>query len=417
MASEFGKAESQWKSAGWTTPQKVVIEPPLGEDEKLAQIMQLYAVGIVSNEFLSSSFGLPKKRVNVDKDTQPSKVSQTGGMLYEAEKHTKVVGAAPALRCPCCGSLAANIAGASDIYQIRIKESGGKSHMGSVPPCPLSGVEHPGMQYTIDPCGCRVSQHWAGEFQRELLSRLDGKPPKAIQDLTTHQRAGRLKVLENRLSALYALQAQQNTPQMVEAIDYWIVIVADQMQRLCPSPLNAAPKKLSNAVAAWADAGCLAVPPTETPSVNSKGWPQPSQTVDWKVELLPQAPMAEGMRVYRMQDGSVSPTPAFEGQIPCGIVQAPSPKMDPTPEIPDIRRTKMGQYGVRYKDKYEVFQTWGEADARAKSMMLADLAPKAKPELKETTPAPYAAKPAAPAPEPVVDKTVKKRRTIRKIDE
>lgn len=299
----------------------------------------------------SSGSSLPKKVINVDTDKQPSAVNQTGGMLYEAEIFSDAVNASPKLLCPCCGQSASDIAGAKQLYQVDIKESSGKSHKGDVPPCPVSGLDVPAMVYSVEPCGCRVSAEWAGAFSAELHSRVSGNKPKAVVDMTAKQREAKLAFLTGKLSELYSLQtvcASTNAPR--EAVDYWIVIVADQMQRLVPSPLNMDPTKMpiSPKVEKWAKDGGFATPPKAAfvgPDSLNAAW-QPSEFLkelmaDWhgagnSIFELPDAskpkqhvkgevslpPPVSGAYVYRMTDGSVSTTPAYPGQMPCGQVAA-----------------------------------------------------------------------------------------------
>lgn len=292
----------------------------------------------------AGSVGLPKKVINVDNDTQPSKVLQTGGMLYEAETHSDAINASPALKCPCCGQPASGISGAAQLYLLDVPETNGKTHKGDVPPCPVPGFPGPPPHvYSVEPCACRVSQEWAGSFSAELQSRLAGGTPKAVQDMTTKQREKKLAHLESVLSDLYAVSGSPANTSQKEAADYWAVIVADQIQRLCPGPHNMkpAPTPLTPKVEKWANSNGFTKPPLEpgpglfNPEVIKQlHLAQKLHEANMisagslmglfglgKKEEAP--PMQEGTPVYSQVDGTVSTTPAYAGQKPTGFVSAP----------------------------------------------------------------------------------------------
>lgn len=326
-------------------------------------------------EFRKKAFELPK----------PGPVSYVSGAaspttnLIDAAEASEHAAAHPALRCPCCGEVAADIAGATQLYQIDVAEGGGKSHKADIPPCPVSGLNLPAMAYTVEPCGCRVSSDWAGGFSRELLSRANGGTPKPLVDLSDKQRAEKIAHYGDRLKALYALQAVANPPETKAAVDYWIVVCADQLQRLAPSGHNRKPpaKPLEAKVADWADKNGFTTPPEPTP-------------------------VQEGVPVYRQANGTVGTTPTYAGQEPCGFTTAPAaPKFDfapvggeeqfqaalaaaqtgavssqtlmklagitppAAPEEPELKQTRSGQFSVRFGDIYKVFTNHGEAKAYA----------------------------------------------------
>lgn len=387
--------------------------------------------------------------------------------LVDAADASDHAAAAPALKCPCCGEVAVDIAGAQQLYQVDVKETGGKSHKADIPPCPIPGLDLPAMAYTVEPCGCRVSSDWAGGFSRELLSRTNGGKPKPLVDLTDKERAKKIAHYGDRLKALYALQAAYNTPEGKAAVDYWIVVCVDQMQRLAPSGHNRKPpaKPLDPKVADWASRNGFTTPPT------------PEQ-------------IASEVAVYRMTDGTVSTKPAYPGQEPIGYTAAPSapkpPKvvfedtdhedamaaavlaaqaglikpgsellnifggkgntgvgkkafgkpegvfanahdfMPPAAVVPQIDKTRNGQYAVRYGDIYKVFVTLGEAQHY--SQQLAAVTPKFAGKMKptfQTLPVEEMVPTQVSAPDPVttappappVPKHAKKKRTIRKIQD
>jgi hypothetical protein len=326
-------------------------------------------------EFRKKAFELPK----------PGPVHYVSGAasptqnLIDAAEASEHAAAHPALRCPCCGEVAADIAGATQLYQLDVAEGGGKSHKADIPPCPVSGLNLPAMAYTVEPCGCRVSSDWAGGFSRELLSRANGGVPKPLVDLTDQQRAEKIAHYGDRLKALYALQAVANPPETKAAVDYWIVVCADQLQRLAPSGHNRKPpaKPLEAKVADWADKNGFTTPPEPTP-------------------------VQEGVPVYRQANGTVGLTPTYAGQEPCGFTSAPStPKVEfgpvggeeafqaalaaaqigavgtkdlmklagiAPPDEPELSTTRSGQFAVRYGDIYKVFTNHGEAKAYAEQL-------------------------------------------------
>jgi hypothetical protein len=355
--------------------------------------------------------GLPKKTINVDTDKQPSKVTQTGGMLYEAEARDELVAKEPALKCPSCGQVAYDVAAAVNPYTRTLKDTSGKSYQGSVPKWPLASKEPPTQFYCIEPCGCRVDHIWAGFFQLEVNSRLEGGTPRPVTQVGPKALAHRLKLLEDDLAKLYSLSSHKLPPEEREAVDYWIVIVADLIQRTCPGPHNMKPmdKALTPKVTAWAQEKGMAVPPVAPPTTKKPGIDWPSIMGGTPIDYLanPAAPK-EGQPVYRMPDGTVSTTPTHPAQEPCGVVAGaynkktgeipvaksppkivgtwgpltqeekdqqdatllamaaagllkpplPAPIGIPTSdamEVPEITETKSGQFGVRFGDIYRVF--------------------------------------------------------------
>lgn len=341
--------------------------------------------------------GLPKKIVKVEDQSPIQKQLQKMGMLYVAEA-TEAAAVSPPLTCPSCGQLVTDIVGATQLYQVDVKETGGKSHKGDPPPCPVSGLDLPPALFTTEPCGCRVYHDWAGGFTAELQSRMSGNPPKAVKTMTKKERDKLLAHYQDRMSALMSLQAAPNTKEQKEAVDYWLVICADQIQRLCPGAHNKKPlpKTLEPKVAEWAaDKGL------QDPQVCFVGEPP---EID------------NGTPLYRMSDGTVSPFPAYAGQAACGIAQGPinptgkllMKKAEIAPKIttdfvqgssvaaatqmlelmkaglvsnqtamsvlpPEISKTRNGQHAVRHGNIYRVFELYDDAIKFANS--LSPLAP------------------------------------------
>ena len=191
------------------------------------------------------------------------------------------------------------------MYTRDIPETGGKSHKGSLPPCPVPGFDVPQMLFTVEPCGCKVSHEWAGSFSGEMQSRLNGNKPKPILPMSEATRAARLVKLEQTLTKLYSSQALAGDTETKKDVDYWIVVVIDQMQRLCPGAHNkAAPKPLSPEVSSWAGKNGLPTPETE-----------------FKGILIPKP----GDTLYKQSDGKYGPLPAYQGQDPVVIMPPSNP--------------------------------------------------------------------------------------------
>lgn len=223
------------------------------------------------------------------------------------------------IRCPNCQEPVEGLDGAEQLYKVVV----GKTKI-DVPPCPVSGLDLPTMTYTVAPCGCRVSSEWAGAFTCEKNRREDGEPPQPVVGLSRKQRDERVKFYQGKLQALYALQAATNPPETREAIDTWIVIVADQIQRLCPGTHNTAVKPLTPKVQEWADANAFAVP---------------------KFEVTPPAD----------KETTGDATAAYLSLLQQTTMQKNS-------KLPEVVQTRNKQWSVRLGDIYKVFVTKPEAD-------------------------------------------------------
>ncbi len=197
--------------------------------------------------------GLPRKHIHVDDGTQPTAAQQTSGQLYG--NASEALTAAPVICCPNCGQPASAIASGGQAYTRPIKETGGKTHIGSVPVCPLPGFDIPLLYYAVEPCGCRVAHEWAGAFSQELSSRLSGALPQPVRAMTEVQRQQKICRLEAALTQLYRFQSQAGDTDTKKDIDYWIVIVVDQLFRICPGEHNrrVCPKTIDSEVRRWAD--------------------------------------------------------------------------------------------------------------------------------------------------------------------
>lgn len=178
--------------------------------------------------------------------------------------------------CPACAQPVSHISDATNPYRRATTTPGGQVTYSDPPPPPIADLDPVPMAYTVDPCGCRVTQDWAAAFAAETLRRQGGLPPLPVVDMTPAQRQKRLDRLQDQLTRLYkARSTLPLMPSQVEAVDAWVVIVADQMQRLYPPPA---------------------------------------------------ADTKPGQPVYRAADGTLSPVPAYDGQLPAGLVTTPPAK-------------------------------------------------------------------------------------------
>jgi len=165
--------------------------------------------------------------------------------------------------------------------------------------------------------------------------------------------------------------------------------VADQMQRLVPSPLNMKPSTtpLSPKVEKWAKDGGFATPPTPEPAKPVFGWghagwpsahnffdlPDATKPKQFVVGQVSPPPPATGQYVYRMKDGSVSTVPAYDGQQPCGQVAAnPYAKVKITADKEEGSWGQLGQAAVALVqagvlDPKTLLDTWGPKENLAKA--------------------------------------------------
>lgn len=209
----------------------------------------------------------PDRIIRVDEDWTPTHAEAVAGLLYGPEKALEqVVGLEPRMACPDCGGVCSGIAAAEPQYQIPPVEGPASAVVDGDPPRYL---------YSLEPCGCRVSQEWAAAWQAERNRRLAGQKPGPIVDMTPEQRKERARALEDRISKLYSLVA--TAPGSREAAEYLLVVYTDQLVRLHPGAHNKVPKvALSEKVRKWAaDRGYHTPLPEYDPfsAAKTKGWP------------------------------------------------------------------------------------------------------------------------------------------------
>lgn len=301
--------------------------------------------------------GLPARHVHVDTDVQPTASQQKCGQLY-ADEIGKAVDEAPAMCCPNCGGRALALKEAHLLYARDVSEAGGKSHKEDMPACPVRpGVLMPVLGYSVDPCGCKVSQEWASNHARELQRRLEGLAPGEVMDMSAAQRQVKMRSLENLLTRLYCYQVDVKDVERKKAADYWIVAVVDQMQRTVPWAHNRAapsPVPLHPDVKDWAGKyGHTA--PRETAGgqpLTIRGWPQPAA-----VDFHAGAPAGLGYDAnYPLPKNPANP--AFKRQLQCEW-QKPASAL----------RVEVNQYGefivTLPSGAQQTFKNWHAAKAYA----------------------------------------------------
>jgi len=266
------------------------------------------------------------------------------GLVEMSEKLTEAVQRAPAMRCPNCDEICGGVSPVGETYTIRVREREGKSHEASIPPCPVSGFETHPITYTAEPCGCRVTHMWASAFATELRRREENQQPKPVVDMTDRQRTERLRFLERKLAELYSLQISATTGHRKEAVDYWIVVVADQIQRTCPGAHNRAPAApISEKVTAWA---------------GEKGFTVPRVVIDTSRDGSTQAEKLAALQ--QMAQSGLASTESLAALFTNAATEADDRAF--------IRNTRSGQYGVHYKGAYRVFVDYELARAYAQAV-------------------------------------------------
>lgn len=182
----------------------------------------------------------------------------------------------PTLCCPNCGALIAGLSGASQRYHP-------PAAIRTNPAYQMPHDSQDELEYSLDPCGCRISVLWAGAYQREILARRNGGTPSRVVDMTDAERARRSTELAGEI---VKLMSDRENPALTlaerEVIDYHLVVATDRLMRLHPGQHNrlraALVTPLSPVVAAWAGEKNLAPETGSVPllPVSSPGSYQPN---------------------------------------------------------------------------------------------------------------------------------------------
>jgi len=275
----------------------------------------------------------------------------------------------PPIPCPSCGVPVAALRDAVQPYRL--------SNARDIPPCPVADLPLPPADYVLDPCGCRVDHYWAGAYTAERTHRAGGGESRPVEGLLPAEREARVAFYSRKLSELYVLQIQQTQAAgpvdqaAKDAVDYWVVVVADQIMRLCPGEHNRTPQ------------------PHRPLSQTVRDWMHRQELTDPSVP-----PAGRGVAVYPHQDGTLRPSPAHVGQRPLTTVTAP-------PAAVVLERNGLDSWVVSNGVLRRVFRDYAEADAFARQL--------------RGEPPPAVPEPAPLPPPP--SKHVRPKRTIRKLEE
>lgn len=285
-----------------------------------------------------------------------------------------VVGAPPQpVACPKCGA-AGPVLNDTKAYPHTTVTASGKTAYSAGPRCPVAGFDDPPMTWSLS-CGCQVHALTAAAFSAEVARRENGGDPKPVT-VSREAKDAEMRRLRGTLSRLYSMQAVVVCQPTRAIVDYWVVVVADQMMRLGEAPAPAG-LPVVPAVADWAAGGGYAVPD----------------------------PLQVSLDVTRQH-----------GPVTIGGAQVD--------ERPVIARTRNGQFSVRFGNEYKVFLTEPEARryARALTDQVTDVGEifqpaqvgRAQEPIRVTSPADDVPTDVV-APQPEVDAFVRKRRTIRRV--
>ena len=267
-------------------------------------------------------------RIHVDTKLYDPFVPITGGAMYTKPEPVQ------AIACPNCGNNVTGIESIKPAYLRTLTDEFGKVKQDrAMPPCPVPGFETEIQFCTVSPCGCRVSIAWAGAFSQEWAARNSGKSPKPVVAYTPEALTRENQRLIDALTKLYTMQATAEGQQKID-VDYWVVVVADQIQRLHPGQHNisATPRSLDTAVQHWASKNGHTMPtdPVDpfglkpTPDDYSDAYPMPPQFKNRSTDQADAVSYAMGL--YSM------------------------PGMTP-PMIPPVHRGTEGAAKIRMPDK------------------------------------------------------------------
>jgi len=181
----------------------------------------------------------------------------------------------PQIRCPNCQSVVNGLRegqekvplGSPTVTAVGQKKP--KFNQDPVtPPVPGQQTQALRLVYRMNPCGCQVSQEWAGAYAAEVLRRRQGKEPKEVVEMTASQKEGRKKSLLKSIGNIYKLIEQRKaagdmfSAAEIPKLEKELVVKVDQFMRLCPGEHNRLPQtNLSQSTLGWASKNQLALPP------------------------------------------------------------------------------------------------------------------------------------------------------------
>ncbi len=226
--------------------------------------------------------------------------------------------------CPRCARGVTDLASGA-AYTVTMKTSEGKSHQVALPPCPATGMASPPRYFTAVPCGCKVSEDWAGAFGAARTHQHEGGLARPLQLPTKAQVELKLNRWQKHLTKLHQLDDKTTDDEWLKGvIHHWKIAVAEEIQRTCPGVHDAT-----------TDGG----------------------------------PAAGSVPLYETMTGVLSEKPAFSGQKPKFYMGPDAVAHEAKNVAPLITKTRVGQFDVRCGSIYKVFQTEGEAKLYAAKLM------------------------------------------------
>ena len=187
----------------------------------------------------------------------------------------------PQIRCPNCGSVINGLDAGNEKVPLGSPALTALGHKKPVfnqdpitPPMP-SQTQALRLVYRVYPCGCQVSQEWAGAYTAEVLRRKAGQKPGPVVEMTASQREAEKKKLLAEIGELYDLKNKEALSTydvfhfgVSQEIEAKLVAKIDRFMRLCPGEHNRLPKtKFSAATTAWAKKNNYALPPEQPNSL------------------------------------------------------------------------------------------------------------------------------------------------------
>lgn len=175
--------------------------------------------------------------ISVDKTAWqlPAASQRTAGLLYgQCDSAAAAAARPPCLSCPACGQVVDGVDGLVTERAVVYRTAGGSQRFTAVPPCPVAGLSIPGMLFAAAPCGCPVTNDWAGRFAVELNDRLAGCAGKFLAKRSGDFASGR-EMLTGWLVPLYeARDKAAPGSSEYDVASWWLTAVLDQLRRLCP---------------------------------------------------------------------------------------------------------------------------------------------------------------------------------------
>lgn len=320
-------------------------------------------------------------------------------------------GLAPAIHCPNCDQ---SVTGLHDSRETLPPPKPTKFNQ-----LPVNGVtsQQAGpavMTWRVFPCGCQISTEWASAFGKEMHNRRQGGTPQSVV-VQASILATKKKELMDDIAKLMAKKTAYEDkyieqslagmppppPGELLSMERKLIVLVDQLQKLCPGAHNKLPKtSYSQEAMAWAAqnklvisnatasasvldkiAEFLAIPspkPAKIPVANpiahikpqspplpgakAMGYVDPSAMLELEILLPPYVPLPQIGEGVQDQNGN------FLGYC-SGIVSSTSPTMH------NKIRILQGSKGSMTPDEVKAVSAWQESNSQAN---LKDMAQKIK---------------------------------------